>query len=104
MHRVYTNHKGVVYPLPINLGTINQFFQAAYSPDEAKALVNELAGEFDVKSAANLEEKGIALINDHIGVLDKAEVAVKDLDEKFEAQIVELMEARKSAEELESSN
>ena len=62
VHRVYTNHKGVVYPLPINLGTINQFFQAAYSPDEAKALVNELAGELDVKSAANLEEKGIALI------------------------------------------
>ncbi len=28
VHRVYTNHKGVVFPLPINLGTINQFFQA----------------------------------------------------------------------------
>ena len=27
VHRVYTNHKGVVFPLPINLGTINQFFQ-----------------------------------------------------------------------------
>src|SRR3954447_14389224 len=61
-HRVYTNHKGVVYPLPINLGTINQFFQAAYSPEEARALVHELAGEFDAKDAANLEEKGIALI------------------------------------------
>ena len=61
-HRVYTNHKGVVYPLPINLGTINQFFQAAYSPDEARALVHEQAGEFDAKDAANLEEKGIALI------------------------------------------
>ena len=24
-HRVYANHGGVVYPLPINLGTINQF-------------------------------------------------------------------------------
>ena len=34
----------------------------AYSPDEAKALIHELAGEFDVKDAANLEEKGIALI------------------------------------------
>ena len=62
VHRVYTNHKGVVFPLPINLGTINQFFQAAYSPDEARALVHELAGEFDAKDAANLEEKGIALI------------------------------------------
>jgi len=61
-HRVYTNHKGVVFPLPINLGTINQFFGAAYTPDEAKALVIEQAGEFSAKNAANLEEKGISLI------------------------------------------
>jgi UDP-galactopyranose mutase len=61
-HRVYTTHKGVVYPLPINLGTINQFFQAGYSPDEARALIRGSAGEFDVATAANLEEKGIALI------------------------------------------
>ena len=25
VHRVYTRHDGVVYPMPINLGTINQF-------------------------------------------------------------------------------
>lgn len=62
VHRVYTNHKGIVFPLPINLGTINQFFNAAYSPDEAKALIQRLAGEFDVTQASNLEEKGIALI------------------------------------------
>ncbi len=62
VHRVYTNHKGVVFPLPINLGTINQFFQAAHTPDEARALVHELAGEFDPKSAQNLEERGIGLI------------------------------------------
>ncbi len=62
VHRVYTTHKGVVFPLPINLGTINQFFRAAYSPSEARALVHEQAGEYDAKDAANLEEKGIALI------------------------------------------
>lgn len=62
VHRVYTNHGGVVYPLPINLGTINQFFDAAYSPAQARALVLEQAGEFDAKTAANLEEKAIALI------------------------------------------
>ena len=33
VHRVYTVHKGTVYPLPINLGTINEFFHAAYGPD-----------------------------------------------------------------------
>ena len=36
-HHVYTTHNGVVYPMPVNLGTINQFFQAAYRPDEARA-------------------------------------------------------------------
>lgn len=61
-HKVYSNFKGEVYPLPINLGTINQFFRAAYSPDEARALIAEQAGEFDTKSAQNLEEKGISLI------------------------------------------
>src|SRR5699024_3902288 len=59
VHRVYSNHKGVVYPLPVNLGTINQFFQAAYSPDEARALVKEQAGAFDVASAADFEETGL---------------------------------------------
>ncbi|MEE6389432.1 MULTISPECIES: UDP-galactopyranose mutase [Microbacterium] len=62
VHRVYTTHQGVVFPMPVNLGTINQFFQAAYTPDQARALVKEQAGEFDVKSATNFEEKGIALV------------------------------------------
>ncbi len=62
VHRVYTTHKGTVFPMPVNLGTINQFFQSAYSPDQARALVREQAGEFDVASAANFEEKGIALV------------------------------------------
>jgi len=62
VHKVYSHHRGVVYPLPVNLGTINQFFQAAYSPDEARALVKEQAGEFDVATAKNFEEKGIALV------------------------------------------
>lgn len=62
VHRVYTTHMGVVFPMPVNLGTINQFFQSAYTPDQARALVREQAGEFDVKSASNFEEKGIALV------------------------------------------
>jgi UDP-galactopyranose mutase len=62
VHRVYTNHRGVVYPLPINLGTINQFFRAAYSPAEARAVVTDLAGEFDPKDARDLEERAIGLV------------------------------------------
>jgi UDP-galactopyranose mutase len=62
VHRVYSTHQGQVYALPVNLHTINQFFDAAYTPDEARALVKEQAGEFDVKTAANFAEKGIALV------------------------------------------
>jgi UDP-galactopyranose mutase len=61
-HRVFTNHAGQVYSMPINLGTINQFFDAAHSPDEARRLVAEQAGEVSVDEARNLEEKAISLI------------------------------------------
>ncbi len=61
-HKVYSNFEGEVYPLPINLGTINQFFRAAHGPDEARALIAKQAEEFDTKEAKNLEEKGISLI------------------------------------------
>ncbi|WP_058235624.1 UDP-galactopyranose mutase [Devriesea agamarum] len=62
VHKVYTVHKGVVYPMPINLGTINQFFQTAYSPGEAKALIAEQAGELAGQDPENLNDKGISLI------------------------------------------
>ena len=61
-HKVYTNHQGVVYPLPINLGTINQFFGAAHSPEEARALIAEQAGELAGTDPENLDEKGVQLI------------------------------------------
>ena len=61
-HKVYTNHDGVVFPMPVNLGTINQFFAAAYSPSEARELIAGQAAEFDTRTAANLEEKAISLI------------------------------------------
>jgi UDP-galactopyranose mutase len=61
-HRVYTNFRGQVFPMPINLGTINQFFDAAYSPDDARRLIGEQASEFSPSEARNLEEKGISLI------------------------------------------
>jgi len=62
LHRVYTTHDGVVYPMPINLGTINSFFRSALSPTQARALVAEQAGEVDTRAAANLEEKAVSLI------------------------------------------
>ncbi len=54
VHRVYTTHRGEVFPMPINLGTINQFFRAAMGPDAAR----DLGGA----SPSNLDEQGVSLI------------------------------------------
>lgn len=62
VHRVYTCHRGEVFPMPINLGTINQFFRAAYGPDQARALIAEQAAELGAREPANFVEKGISLI------------------------------------------
>ncbi|MEE6274477.1 UDP-galactopyranose mutase [Georgenia wangjunii] len=61
-HRVYTNVGGEVFPMPINLGTINQFFRSAHGPEAARALVAEQAAELVGREITNLEEKGISLI------------------------------------------
>jgi UDP-galactopyranose mutase len=61
-HRVYTTHDGVVYPMPINLGTVNSFFRAALTPDQARALIAEQAAEVEPGTARNLEEKAVSLI------------------------------------------
>jgi UDP-galactopyranose mutase len=62
VHKVYTSHQGEVYPMPVNLGTINQFFRAAYSPSQARALIAEQAAELGDKTPENFVEKGISLI------------------------------------------
>lgn len=71
-HRVYTTHRrdgadrAEVFPLPVNLGTINQFFHAAYTPEEAKAFIARQAQDNPAAKAsrepANLVEQGISLI------------------------------------------
>ena len=60
-HTVHALHRGEVFPMPINLGTINQFLRASLSPDEARAWVAEHAalGQVD---ADNLEDRAISLI------------------------------------------
>jgi len=62
VHRVYTTHRGEVFPMPINLGTINQFFRSAHGPDAARALVREQAAELGGRKPSNLDEQGVSLI------------------------------------------
>ncbi len=61
-HRVFTTHQGQVFPMPINLGTINQFFSSALSPDQARALIAEQAAEMAGIEPSNFVEKGVSLI------------------------------------------
>lgn len=62
VHRVYTTHRGEVFPMPINLGTINQFFRSAYTPNEARELIRSQSSEMLGRSPSNLDEQGISLI------------------------------------------
>ena len=62
-HRVYTTHRGEVFPMPINLGTINQFNHSAFTPDEARAWVTAHASGLQAEPR-NLEEKAISLIGE----------------------------------------
>ncbi len=63
VHRVYTVVGGEVFPMPINLGTINQFFRSAHGPDGgARADRRSRRPNSRATRSANLEEKAISLI------------------------------------------
>lgn len=61
-HRVYARHRRQVFPLPINLGTINQFFRTGLGPEDARRLIDEQASELAGREPGNLEDKAISLI------------------------------------------
>jgi len=61
-HRVFTISKNRVYPMPINLATICEYFGEYLTPSEARALVHEQAAEMTGATADNLEQKAISLI------------------------------------------
>ncbi len=62
VHRVFSKHRGEVFPLPINLGTINQFFRAGFSPDEARDLIAAQAAAEARAGESSLEAKALSLI------------------------------------------
>lgn len=61
-HRVFAMHKGQAYQFPLGLGLVSQFFGRYFTPEEARKLIAEQAGEIDTAEASNLEEKAISLI------------------------------------------
>src|SRR5215213_9062192 len=48
--------------MPINLGTICQYFGRHLTPDQARALVREQAGELAASEVGNLEDRAVSLI------------------------------------------
>ncbi|MCA1719899.1 MAG: NAD(P)-binding protein [Actinobacteria bacterium] len=61
-HHVWTVHRGRVYPMPIGMATMTQFFERVLTPAEARALVQEQAAELQGATPQNLEEKAVSLI------------------------------------------
>lgn len=60
--RVWSVYRGQLYPLPVNLATICQFFGRQMSPDEARTLIAGQSNELGGREPANLEEKAVSLI------------------------------------------
>lgn len=70
VHTVDTRHDGKLYPMPINLDTINLLYDTEMSAEEAEKFVKEEA-EKDVKRLGigepkNFEEKGISLVGEKL--------------------------------------
>jgi len=61
-HRVFTRHGSRVYTMPINLMTINNFFNLDLTPTEARHLIEYEAKRDATTNPQNLEEKAISLI------------------------------------------
>ncbi|HSL07885.1 MAG TPA: UDP-galactopyranose mutase [Pseudonocardiaceae bacterium] len=61
-HRVFTIYRGRVYPMPVNLATICEYFGEYLTPAQARALVAKQAAEIEGKDAVNFEEKAISLV------------------------------------------
>lgn len=70
VHTVNTRHNGKLYPMPINLDTINLLYNKEMDAEEAEAFVNKEAAS-DVKRLGitepkNFEEKGISLVGEKL--------------------------------------
>ena len=65
VNRVKTIAKGKVYSLPVNLHTINQFFNVALRPDEARALIQEKA-DHEITEPKSFEEQALKFVGSEL--------------------------------------
>jgi UDP-galactopyranose mutase len=61
INRVKANYKGNIYSLPVNLHTINQFFNKTFGPEEAKAFIESL-GDKSIDDPRSFEEQALKFL------------------------------------------
>ena len=61
VHRVKAVSNGKIYPLPVNLHTINQYFDKSFTPAEAKLFLETLA-DTTITEPKNFEEQALRFI------------------------------------------
>lgn len=70
IHTVNTRHKEKLYPMPINLDTINLLYGTKMDAEEAEAFVAKEAERdvkrLGIKEPQNFEEKGISLVGEKL--------------------------------------
>lgn len=66
VHTVPTRHDGKLYPMPINLDTINLLYGTNMDAEEAEKFVAEEAAKAGIDNPKNFEEKGISLVGEKL--------------------------------------
>jgi UDP-galactopyranose mutase len=61
-HKVFTVYNNKTYSMPINLKTINDFYEMNLNPSEAKEFIDSEIAKYKIDDPKNLEEKAISLI------------------------------------------
>ena len=65
-HTVNTRYQGKLYPMPINLDTINLLYGTDMDADEAEKFVAAEAEKAGIKDPQNFEEKGLSLVGEKL--------------------------------------
>ncbi len=66
VHTVDTRHDGKLYPMPINLDTINLLYGTDMDAAEAEKFVAEEAAKTGITDPKNFEEKGLSLVGEKL--------------------------------------
>ena len=70
VHAVDTRHNGVLYPMPINLDTINRLYNKNMSARDAKMFIANVTrmdmDRLGIRRPSSFEEKGISLVGEKL--------------------------------------